>query len=184
MKRWTWGILLSILAIIGCGRQAAHQQAAAKANPTAAAHANQPAAADSKDVDAVPVDKFDIGDPPDDPTDLKAETLAANKAAKARTEEYNDNSPTFQHRGDGTPDTAKKSAFGKLGDVDIPERRRGGKGDRQGRRRRRLRLRRPRQRAPERTSWAVPAAGAAPRKIPPLAATADSMSRPGARGPK
>ena len=42
MKRWTWGILLSLLVLIGCGRQAAQKHVATGSSSPAAAETRQP----------------------------------------------------------------------------------------------------------------------------------------------
>ena len=51
------------------------------------------------ETDPPPLEKFDIGETPEDPTELTTETLTMEKpAVQAQTEEYNDDSEKFEHQ--------------------------------------------------------------------------------------
>jgi hypothetical protein len=65
--------------------------------------------------------QFELGDPPLDPTELSTESLTIMEpvAMEAQTEEINDESPTFEHRGGGSSTDAKATAIGGLGGFDI-----------------------------------------------------------------
>ena len=98
MKRWTWGILLSVLAVGGCGRHAADDSVATKSpRPTAGQ-------VDKNVNDPAPLERFEIGETPEEPTELDTQTLTEDASTKIDTsEEYNDNGPVFEHQGGGTP---------------------------------------------------------------------------------
>ncbi|MGO8690707.1 MAG: prenyltransferase/squalene oxidase repeat-containing protein [Thermoguttaceae bacterium] len=62
------------------------------------------------DTDPVVQEKFDIGETPEDPTELNTDTLTTGQVEQQ--EEYNDDSEVFEHKGGGTPGVAKDAAGG------------------------------------------------------------------------
>ena len=98
MKRWTWGILLSVLAVGGCGRHAADIRSPRNRLARTAGQV------DKNVNDPAPLERFDIGETPEEPTELDTQTLTEDASTKIDTsEEYNDNGPVFEHQGGGTP---------------------------------------------------------------------------------
>ncbi len=60
------------------------------------------------DTDPVVQEKFDIGETPEDPTELNTDTLTAPQPGQVeQQEEYNDDSEVFEHKGGGTPGVAE-----------------------------------------------------------------------------
>lgn len=66
------------------------------------------------------IERFEIGETPEDPTELSTETLDLEKPAQmAQEAEYNDDSPIFEKRGGGMPSTTNQPNLGGLGGFDI-----------------------------------------------------------------
>ncbi len=66
------------------------------------------------------IERFDIGETPEDPTELSTETLDLEKPAQmAQEAEYNDDSAIFEHRGGGTQSKSDQPSLGGLGGFDI-----------------------------------------------------------------
>jgi hypothetical protein len=103
MKRWTWGILLSALVAIGCGRHAAHHAVAAKSPSPAAARAEKAANVKKDAQKPVELKAYDVGATPEDASDLGTMPAPLDKPPAQIEQEYNDASPSFQQRGGGTP---------------------------------------------------------------------------------
>ncbi len=75
---------------------------------------------EEKTADPPPLDKFDIGETPEDPTELTTETLTMEKpAVAAQTEEYIDDSEKFEHQGGGTANASKDPSLGGLGGFSV-----------------------------------------------------------------
>jgi hypothetical protein len=74
---------------------------------------------DKTDADPPPLEKFEIGDPPEEPTVLDTESLTLEKPATIeQTEEYNDDSANFEHKGGGMASTSKDN-LGGLGGFSV-----------------------------------------------------------------
>jgi hypothetical protein len=68
------------------------------------------------------IERFDIGDAPEDPTELNAEALNLQQPARlAQEAEFNDESEHFEHRGGGTPSDSKQANVGGFGGFDIQD---------------------------------------------------------------
>ncbi len=68
------------------------------------------------------IERFDVGEAPEDPTELNAETLTLEKPAQlAQEAEFNDESEHFEHRGGGMPSDTKQANTGGLGGLDIQD---------------------------------------------------------------
>ena len=70
----------------------------------------------------VPVDieRFEVGETPEEPTELNTDTLGlAKPAAMASEAEYYDESPVFEHKGGGVASAAKEPNAVGLGGFDI-----------------------------------------------------------------
>jgi hypothetical protein len=66
------------------------------------------------------VERFEVGETPEDPTELNTNTLTLEKPAQlAREAEFNDQSEHFEHRGGGMPSDSKQPNVGGLGGFDI-----------------------------------------------------------------
>jgi len=66
------------------------------------------------------IERFEIGETPEDPTELSTDTLTLERPAQiAQEAEYNDDSPIFEHRGGGVAVTTDQPNTGGLGGFDI-----------------------------------------------------------------
>ena len=70
-----------------------------------------------------PVERFEVGNPPLDPTELNAETLAQTKALPVggQTAKYYDDSSEFEDAGGGTVTDAKGPKLGGLGGFSVAD---------------------------------------------------------------
>ena len=70
--------------------------------------------------DPPPLEKFEIGETPEEPTELTTETLTMEKPAVAeQKEQYNDDSDKFAERRGGTTSSTKDPAVGGLGGFSV-----------------------------------------------------------------
>jgi hypothetical protein len=68
------------------------------------------------------IERFDIGDALEDPTELNADALNLQQPARlAQEAEFNDQSEHFEHRGGGTPSDSKQANVGGFGGFDIQD---------------------------------------------------------------
>jgi hypothetical protein len=66
------------------------------------------------------IERFELGETPEDPTELSTDTLTLEKPAQlAQEAEFNDNSDRFEHKGGGMPSDGKQPDTGGLGGFDI-----------------------------------------------------------------
>ena len=66
------------------------------------------------------IERFEVGETPEDPTELNTDTLTLEKPAQiAQEAEYNDESPVFEHQGRRLASAAKESNSAGLGGFDI-----------------------------------------------------------------
>jgi hypothetical protein len=66
------------------------------------------------------IERFEVGQTPDDPTELSTDTLTLRKPAQITQEaEFNDDNPVFEHKGGGMASAAKDSGSVGLGGFDI-----------------------------------------------------------------
>jgi hypothetical protein len=107
-------LLIVSLALLGTIGTKAAQQIAGEAPAFEEAKLDQPA-------DAVKeIERFEVGETPEEPSELNTETLTLPKPAQmAQEAEYNDESPVFEHKGGGVASAAKESNSAGLGGFDI-----------------------------------------------------------------
>jgi len=106
-------VLVCSLALLG-GK--AIEKVAGEAPSFEEAKVDQAAAAPEK------IERFDVGETPDDPTELNTNTLTLEKPAQlAQAAEFNDDSEHFEHRGGGMPSDSKQPNVGGAGGFDIQE---------------------------------------------------------------
>jgi hypothetical protein len=68
------------------------------------------------------IERFDLGEAPEDPTELNPNDLIPEKPAQlAQAAEFNDESEHFEHRGGGTPTDSKQANLGGAGGFDIQD---------------------------------------------------------------
>ncbi len=68
------------------------------------------------------IERFDVGETPEDPTELNTETLTLEKPAQlAQEAEFNDASEHFEHRGGGMPSDSKQPNVGGFGGFDVQD---------------------------------------------------------------
>ena len=66
------------------------------------------------------IERFEVGETPEDPTELSTETLTLEKPAQiAQEAEFNDDSARFEHQGGGMASDSKQPNLGGLGGFDI-----------------------------------------------------------------
>ena len=66
------------------------------------------------------LERFEIAETPEEPTELNTDTLTLEAPGKAAVEEeINDNSPVFEHKGGGMPTTATGPSLGGLGGFEV-----------------------------------------------------------------
>ena len=85
---------------------------------------NEPSFEEAKvekpEADPPPLEKFEIGETPEEPTRLDTESLTFEKPEqKVQEEEYNDESEKFEHKGGGTPNATKDPSLGGLGGFNV-----------------------------------------------------------------
>ena len=68
------------------------------------------------------IERFDVGETPEDPTELNTDTLTLEKPAQlAQEAEFNDASEHFEHRGGGMPSDSKQPNVGGFGGFDVQD---------------------------------------------------------------
>lgn len=68
------------------------------------------------------IERFEVGETPEDPTELNTGTLMLEKPAQlAQEAEFNDDSTHFEHRGGGMPSESKQPNIGGFGGFDISD---------------------------------------------------------------
>jgi hypothetical protein len=68
------------------------------------------------------IERFDLGETPEDPTELSTETLTLEKPAQlAQDAEFNDAGQHFEHRGGGMPSDSKQPNVGGFGGFDVQD---------------------------------------------------------------
>jgi hypothetical protein len=105
-------VLVCSLALIG-GK--AIEKDAGEAPSFEEAKVDQPAAPDK-------IERFEVGETPEEPTELNTDTLTLEKPAQlAQDAEFNDDSEHFEHRGGGMPSDSNQPNLGGLGGLDIQD---------------------------------------------------------------
>ena len=68
------------------------------------------------------IERFELGDTPEDPTELSTDTSTLEKPTQfAQDAEFNDESTHFEHKGGGMPSDSQQPNLGGLGGFDIKE---------------------------------------------------------------
>jgi hypothetical protein len=107
-------LLVASLALLGAMGTRAAQQVAEGAPAFEEATLDQAA-----DVPKT-IERFEVGETPEDPAELNTDTLTLTKPAQiAQDAEYNDESQVFEHKGGGVATAAKESNSLGLGGFDI-----------------------------------------------------------------
>jgi len=103
MKRWTWGIVLSWLVLIGCGRQAPHEAAKDSRSPAAQGGQCRMGEDASRDLEPLEIPSEIATPESDDPRERAVDPTLEKAGHKAETEDYVDDSPVHASKGGGTP---------------------------------------------------------------------------------